>query len=128
MITEKIKNVSCKKIYIKDKQIKYVHWQNKHKGEEKKRKWRRIIMKTKLSRHIRNMYIIIIRSLFGSVNGRSMNRYYGTSKSSTIWLQTGNKLKEKSRDLNRNSSRFFFKYKMKQCSVADTKTVRSLEF
>ena len=23
---------------------------------------------------------------FGSVNGRSMNRYYGTSKSSTIWL------------------------------------------
>jgi hypothetical protein len=23
---------------------------------------------------------------FGSVNGRSVNRYYGTSKSSTIWL------------------------------------------
>jgi hypothetical protein len=42
--------------------------------------------------------------------------------------QTGNKLKEKSRDLNRNSSRFFFQIKMKQCSVADTKTVRSLEF
>jgi hypothetical protein len=31
--------------------------------------------------------------------------------------QTGNKLKEKS-----------IKIKMKQCSVADTKTVRSLEF
>ena len=30
--------------------------------------------------------IKIIRSLFGSVNGRSMNRYYGTLKSSTIWL------------------------------------------
>jgi hypothetical protein len=30
--------------------------------------------------------IIIIRSLYGSVNGRSMNRYYGASKSSTIWL------------------------------------------
>jgi hypothetical protein len=42
--------------------------------------------------------------------------------------QTGNKLKEKSRDLNRNSSRFFFQIKMKQCSVADAKTVRSLEF
>ena len=42
--------------------------------------------------------------------------------------QTGNKLKEISRDLNRNSSRFFFQIKMKQCSVADTKTVRSLEF
>ena len=43
---------------------------------------------------------------FGSVNGRSMNMYYyGTSKSLTIWLPTGNKLKEKSRDLNRNSSR-----------------------
>ena len=37
--------------------------------------------------------------------------------------QTGNKSKEKSRDLNRNSSRFFFQIiKMKQCSVADTKT------
>jgi hypothetical protein len=33
--------------------------------------------------------------------------------------QTRNKLKEKSRDLNRNSSRFFFQIKMKQCSVAD---------
>jgi hypothetical protein len=42
--------------------------------------------------------------------------------------QTGNKLKEKSRDLNRNSSRFFFQIKMKQCSVADAKTVRSFEF
>jgi hypothetical protein len=42
--------------------------------------------------------------------------------------QTGNKLKEKSRDLNRNSSRFNFQIKMKQCSVADTKTVRSLKF
>jgi hypothetical protein len=31
--------------------------------------------------------------------------------------QTGNKLKEKSREI-----------KMKQCSVADTKTVRSFEF
>ena len=41
--------------------------------------------------------------------------------------QTGNKLKEKSRDLSRNSSWFFFQIKMKQCSVADTKTVRSLE-
>ena len=41
--------------------------------------------------------------------------------------QTGNKLKEKSRDLNRNCSRFFFQMKMKQCLVADTKTVRSLE-
>ena len=40
--------------------------------------------------------------------------------------QTGNKLKEKSRD--RNSSRIFVQIKMKQCSVADTKTVRSLEF
>jgi hypothetical protein len=38
--------------------------------------------------------------------------------------QTGNKLKEKSRDLNRNSSEI----KMKQCLVADMKTVRSLEF
>ena len=120
--------MNCKKIYIKDKQIKYVHWQNKHKGEAKKRKWRRIIMETKLSRHIQNMYIIIIRSLFGSVNGRSMNRYYGTSKLQQYGCQTGNKLKEKSRDLNRNSSRFFSKYKMKQCSVAYTKTVRSLEF
>ena len=36
-----------------------------------------------------------------------MNKYYGTSKSSTIWLPNGNKLKEKSRDLNRKSSRFF---------------------
>ena len=36
--------------------------------------------------------------------------------------QTGNNLKEKSRDLNRNCSRFFFQIKMKQCSVADTKT------
>jgi uncharacterized protein involved in outer membrane biogenesis len=34
--------------------------------------------------------------------------------------QTGNKLKEKLRDLNQ--------IKMTQCSVADTKTVRSLEF
>ena len=42
--------------------------------------------------------------------------------------QTGNKLKEKSRDLNRNSNRIFFLTKMKQCSVADTKTLRSLEF
>jgi hypothetical protein len=41
--------------------------------------------------------------------------------------QTRNKLKEKSRDLNRNSSRFFFQIKMKQCSVADAKTVRRLE-
>jgi hypothetical protein len=40
---------------------------------------------------------------FGSVNGRSMNKYYGTSKQ--YGCQTGNKLKEKSRDLNRNSSR-----------------------
>jgi hypothetical protein len=31
--------------------------------------------------------------------------------------QTGNKLKEKSRDLNRNSSRFFFQRKIKQCVV-----------
>jgi hypothetical protein len=31
--------------------------------------------------------------------------YYGTSKSSTIWLPNRKKLKEKSRDLNRNSSR-----------------------
>jgi hypothetical protein len=38
--------------------------------------------------------------------------------------QTGNKLKEKSRDLNRT----LVEIKMKQCSVADTKTVRSLEF
>ena len=64
----------------------------------------------------------------GSVNGRSMKTYYGTSKSSTIWLPNRNKLKEKSRDLNRNSSRYFFQIKMKQCSVADKKTVRSLEF
>ena len=42
--------------------------------------------------------------------------------------QTGNKLKEKSRDLHQNSSRFCFKIKMKQCSVVDMKTVRSLEF
>jgi hypothetical protein len=42
--------------------------------------------------------------------------------------QTGNKLKEKSCDLNRNSSRFFSQIKMKQCSVAETKTIRSLEF
>jgi len=43
--------------------------------------------------------------------------------------QTENKLKEKSRDLNRNSSRFKKKKKkMKQCSVANTKTVRILEF
>ena len=42
--------------------------------------------------------------------------------------QTENKLKEKSRDLSRNSSRFFFQTKMKPCSVADTKTVRILEF
>ena len=41
--------------------------------------------------------------------------------------QTGNKLKEKSRDLNRNLVNFF-QIKMKQCSAADTKTVRSLEF
>ena len=41
--------------------------------------------------------------------------------------QTGNNLKEKSRDLNRNSSRFFSN-KNETCSVADTKTVRSLEF
>ena len=33
-----------------------------------------------------------------------MNRYYGTS---TIWLPNRKKLKEKSRDLNQNSSRFF---------------------
>jgi len=26
--------MNCKQIYLKDKQIKYVHWQNKHKGEE----------------------------------------------------------------------------------------------
>jgi hypothetical protein len=26
--------MNCKQIYIKDKRIKYVHWQNKHKGEE----------------------------------------------------------------------------------------------
>ena len=37
--------------------------------------------------------------------------------------QTGNKLKEKSRDLNGT----LVEIKMKQCSVADTKTVRSLE-
>jgi hypothetical protein len=36
--------------------------------------------------------------------------------------QIGNKLKEKSRVLNRSSSRFYFQIKMKQCSVADTKT------
>jgi hypothetical protein len=42
--------------------------------------------------------------------------------------QTGNELKEKSRDLNRNSSRFFFQIKMKQCSVADSKTVRDFSF
>ena len=42
--------------------------------------------------------------------------------------QTGNNLKEKSRDLHQNSSRFCFKIKMKQCSVVDMKTVRSLEF
>ena len=36
--------------------------------------------------------------------------------------QTGNNLKRKSRDLNRNSSRFFLQIKRKQCSVADTKT------
>ena len=42
---------------------------------------------------------------FGSVNDRSMNMYYyGTSKFATIWLPNRNKLKEKSRDLNRNSS------------------------
>ena len=35
------------------------------------------------------------------------SRYYSTSKSSTIWLPNGNKLKEKSRDLNWNSSQFF---------------------
>ena len=39
--------------------------------------------------------------------------------------QTGNKLNEKSHNLNRN---FFSQIKMKQCSVADTKTVQSLEF
>jgi hypothetical protein len=38
--------------------------------------------------------------------------------------QTGNKSKEKSRDLNGT----LVEIKMKQCSVADTKTVRSLEF
>jgi hypothetical protein len=64
-------------------------------------------------------------SLIITLNGRSMWHFkifkqYG--------CQTGNKLKEKSRDLNRNSSRFFFQIKMKQCSVADTKTVRSFEF
>ena len=44
---------------------------------------------------------------FGSGNGRSMNMYYyGTSKSSTIWLPNRKEIKkEKSRDLNRNSSR-----------------------
>jgi hypothetical protein len=43
--------------------------------------------------------------------------------------QTGNKLKEKSRDLHQNSLvDSFSQIKMKQCSVADTKTVRSLEF
>jgi len=26
--------MNCKQIYIKDKQIKYVHWQNTHKVEE----------------------------------------------------------------------------------------------
>ena len=36
--------------------------------------------------------------------------------------QTGKYLKEKSRDLNRNSSRFFFQIKMKQCSLVDMKT------
>ena len=43
---------------------------------------------------------------FGSANGRSMNMYYyGTSNLQQYGCQTGNKLKEKSRDLNRNSSR-----------------------
>jgi hypothetical protein len=26
--------MNCKQIYIKDKQIKYVHWKNTHKVEE----------------------------------------------------------------------------------------------
>jgi hypothetical protein len=30
----KNKKMNCKQIYIKDKQITYVHWQNKHKEEE----------------------------------------------------------------------------------------------
>ena len=33
-VEQKIKKDKCKQIYIKDKQIKYIHWQNKHKGEE----------------------------------------------------------------------------------------------
>jgi hypothetical protein len=38
--------------------------------------------------------------------------------------QTGNKLKEKSRDLNGTLDEI----KMKQCSVGDTKTLWSLKF
>jgi hypothetical protein len=54
----------------------------------------------------------IIRFLFGSVNGGSMNRYYGTSKSSTIWFpvksapsQIGLKMKVKSAAKNKNKKR-----------------------
>ena len=36
-----------------------------------------------------------------------MNRYYVIQNLQQYGCQTGNKLKEKSRDLNRNSSRFF---------------------
>jgi hypothetical protein len=39
-----------------------------------------------------------------------------------------NKLKEKSCDLNRNSKSIFFQMKMKQCLIADMKTVRNFEF
>ena len=42
--------------------------------------------------------------------------------------QTGNNLKEKSCDLNLVPLVDFFQIKMKQCSVVDTKIVRSLEF
>ena len=69
-----------------------------------------------------------LRSIFGSVNGRSM--WISTMALKNLQqygCQTGNELKEKSRDINRNYSRFK-KKKMKQCSEADTKTVRSLEF
>jgi hypothetical protein len=52
------------------------------------------------------LIIFVVSEKFGSFNGRSMNMYYyGTSKSSTIWLPNQKKLKEKSCDLNRNSSR-----------------------
>ena len=50
-------------------------------------------------------YSFMGKMRIGSVNGRSMNRYYGTQNLQQYGCQTIiNKLKEKSRDLNWNSS------------------------